>query len=212
MRFINETAHDESCNLAEVRGPFPNWERSIYKDGRPQRNATVTTIAPTGTISIISGCSSGIEPIFALVFDRKGSLDGLVELEVNDYFTEIARREEFWTEELAELVHRNGTLRGLETVPEHWQTVFGTAHDIAPEWHVRMQAAFQRHTDNAVSKTINLPHDASVDDVEKAYRMAYELGCNGITVYRDGSKVGVLHAGTAGQAPAAVVPAAPLDR
>ena len=214
MRCINETAHDESCNLAEVRGPFPNWERSIYKQGRPQRNATVTTIAPTGTISIIAGCSSGIEPIFALVFDRKGSLDGLMKLEVNEYFMEIAKREGFWSEELAEQVQRHGTVRGLEAVPERWQRVFGTAHDIAPEWHVRMQAVFQRHTDNAVSKTINLPHEATVEDVETAYRTAYELGCNGITVYRDGSKMGVLHAGSAGEAApsAAAEPAAPSDR
>jgi ribonucleoside-diphosphate reductase alpha chain len=210
MRCINETAHDESCKLAEVRGPFPNWERSVYKSGRPQRNATVTTIAPTGTISIIAGCSSGIEPIFALVFDRKGSLDGLMELEVNEYFTEIGKREGFWSEELAEQVHSHGTVRGLEAVPRHWQRVFATAHDIVPEWHVRMQAAFQRYTDNAVSKTINLPHEASVDDVEAAYRMSYELGCNGITVYRDGSKMGVLHAGNAGGvAPSSLPTAAP---
>jgi ribonucleoside-diphosphate reductase alpha chain len=218
MRFINETSHEESCNLADVRGPFPNWERSIYKNGRPQRNSTVTTIAPTGTISIIAGCSSGIEPIFALVFDRKGSLDGLMQLEVNEYFTEIAKREGFWTDELAEQVHRRGTVRGLEAVPVHWQGVFGTSHDIAPEWHVRMQAAFQRYTDNAVSKTINLPHDATVDDVETAYRMSYELGCNGITVYRDGSKLGVLHAGnlggtaSAGPAEAAAALTGPSDR
>ncbi len=198
MRLINETAHDESCRLAEARGPFPNWPRSIYKDGRPQRNATVTTIAPTGTISIIAGCSSGVEPIFALVFDRRGSLDGQLKLETNPYFESVAQRDGFWTEELASQVQRNGSVRGVDAVPERWQRVFGTAHDIDPEWHVRMQAIWQKHTDNAVSKTINLPHDATVADVEKAYRLAYELGCNGITVYRDGSKEGVLHVGTAG--------------
>src|SRR5579884_2263474 len=198
MRRINEWAHDESCRLAEERGPFPNWPRSIYKDGRPQRNATVTTIAPTGTISIIAGCSSGIEPLFALVFDRKGSLDGQLSLEVNPAFVEIAQREGFWTEDLARQVHARGTVRGLAGVPEKWQRIFGTAHDIAPDWHVRMQAAFQQHTDNAVSKTINLPHYAVEADVERAYRLAYEAGCMGITVYRDGSKEGVLHAGSGG--------------
>jgi ribonucleoside-diphosphate reductase alpha chain len=198
MRRMNEWAHDESCRLAEERGPFPNWPKSIYKDGRPQRNATTTTIAPTGTISIIAGCSSGVEPLFALVFDRKGSLDGQLSLEVYERFTEIAKREGFWTEDLARQVQAHGTVRGLDAVPEKWQRVFGTAHDIHPDWHVRMQGAFQQHTDNAVSKTINLPHDAVVDDVERAYTLAYEAGCSGITVYRDGSKMGVLHAGSGG--------------
>ncbi len=198
MRFINETGHDESARLAEQRGPFPNWSRSIYKDGRPLRNSTVTTIAPTGTISIIAGCSSGIEPLFALVFDRRGSLDGQLTLEVNPAFDEIAKREGFWTEQLAQQVREHGTVRGLPGVPERWQAVFGTAHDIDPDWHVRMQAAWQKFTDNAVSKTINLRHDATVADVEHAYRLAYETGCNGITVYRDGSKTGVLHVGSAG--------------
>ncbi|HZU07933.1 MAG TPA: adenosylcobalamin-dependent ribonucleoside-diphosphate reductase [Chloroflexota bacterium] len=200
MRRINTWAHDESCLLAEERGPFPNWPKSIYKDGRPQRNATVTTIAPTGTISIIAGCSSGIEPLFALVFDRRGSLDGQLDLEVNPAFIAVAKREGFWTEDLARQVYERGTVRGLAGVPEKWQRVFGTAHDIALEWHVRMQAAFQKHTDNAVSKTINLPHHATVADVARAYRLAYEVGCKGITVYRDGSKEGVLHAGAGGAA------------
>ncbi|HLI26891.1 MAG TPA: LAGLIDADG family homing endonuclease [Chloroflexota bacterium] len=203
MRRINTWAHDESCNLAEERGPFPTWPQSIYRHGRPQRNATVTTIAPTGTISIIAGCSSGIEPLFALVFDRRGSLDGELNLEVNPQFFEIAKREGFWTEDLARRVFERGTVRGLDGVPEKWQRVFGTAHDIAPEWHVRMQAAWQKHVDNAVSKTINLPHDATVEDVARAYRLAYQAGCMGITVYRDGSKEGVLHVGTGGGQPAA---------
>jgi ribonucleoside-diphosphate reductase alpha chain len=196
MAFINRIGHDESQRMAEVRGPFPNWSKSIYRDGPPMRNATVTTIAPTGTISIIAGCSSGIEPLFALVFDRLGSLDGQLSLEVNPTFGEIARREGFWTEELANAVHERGTARGLPGMPDRWQLVFGTAHDIAPSWHVRMQGAWQKHTDNAVSKTINLPHDAGIEDVVAAYRLAYETGCNGITVYRDGSKVGVLHVGS----------------
>lgn len=209
MRFINETGHDESARLAEERGPFPNWPKSIYRSGRPLRNATVTTIAPTGTISIIAGCSSGIEPLFALVFDRRGSLDGQLSLETNQAFERIARREGFWTDELARAVRERGTVRGLDGVPKRWQAVFGTAHDIDPEWHVRMQAAWQAHTDNAVSKTINLRHDATVADVQSAYRLAYAAGCNGITVYRDGSKAGVLHVGAAAaEAPPAEAPAA----
>ncbi|MEA2642281.1 MAG: ribonucleoside-diphosphate reductase alpha chain [Chloroflexota bacterium] len=196
MSFINRIGHDESERLAEVRGPFPNWYRSIYKDGKPLRNSTVTTIAPTGTISIIAGCSSGIEPLFALVFDRRGSLDGQLSLETNPMFGEIARREGFWTDDLARDVRERGTVRELSAVPAKWQQVFATAHDIGLEWHVRMQATWQRSTDNAVSKTINLPHDAVVADVDRAYRLAYETGCNGITVYRDGAKEGVLHVGT----------------
>jgi ribonucleoside-diphosphate reductase alpha chain len=195
MALMSTVGHDESQRLAEVRGPFPNWHKSIYKDGRPLRNSTVTTIAPTGTISIIAGCSSGIEPLFALVFDRRGSLDGQLSLEVNPMFVEIADREGFWTDELARRLNERGTARGLEGVPERWQRVFGTAHDIAPQWHVRMQAIWQRSTDNAVSKTINLPNHATVEDVARAYRMAYETGCKGITVFRDGCKEGVLHVG-----------------
>src|SRR5205823_2785553 len=137
MKFIQDHAADESCRLAEERGPFPNWSRSIYRDGRPRRNATVTTIAPTGTISIIAGCSSGIEPIFALAFDRKGSLDGQLSAEVNDYFVETARRQGFWSDTLGQQVARHGTARGVEAVPTRWQAVFGTAHDIDPEGHVR---------------------------------------------------------------------------
>lgn len=196
MRAINTAAHDQSERLAEVRGPFPNWSQSIYKDGKPMRNATVTTIAPTGTISIIAGCSSGIEPLFALVFDRRGSLDGKLSIETNPRFEEIARREGFWSDDLARQIRAKGTARGVAGIPENWQRVFGTAHDIAPEWHVRMQAVWQKHTDNAVSKTINLAHDAPVEDVARAYRLAYETGCNGITVYRDGCKEGVLHVGS----------------
>ncbi len=203
MQFINRIAHDESERLAEVRGPFPMWSKSIYKGGKALRNSTVTTIAPTGTISIIAGCSSGIEPLFALVFDRRGSLDGQLSLETNPMFEEIARREGFWTEELARQVHERGTVRGIAGVPDKWQGVFGTAHDIDLTWHVRMQAAWQKHTDNAVSKTINLSHTATVDDVANAYRLAYETGCNGITVFRDGSKEGVLHVGSGSASQAA---------
>jgi ribonucleoside-diphosphate reductase alpha chain len=212
MGFINRIGHDESVRLGALRGPFPNWSRSIYKDRETLRNSTVTTIAPTGTISIIAGCSSGIEPLFALVFDRRGSLDGQLSLETNPMFEEVARREGFWTEEMARQVHERGTVRGVPGVPEKWQRVFGTAHDIDPTWHVRMQAAWQKHTDNAVSKTINLSHSATVADVAGAYRLAYETGCNGITVFRDGSKEGVLHvgSGSAQQAEAPTLEPAPI--
>ncbi|MDE2320770.1 MAG: vitamin B12-dependent ribonucleotide reductase [candidate division NC10 bacterium] len=198
MGFIRRIGHDASEKLAEARGPFPRWGRSIYKGKRPLRNSTVTTIAPTGTISIIVGCSSGIEPIFAVAFrhivgDRHLTF-------VNPIFEEIAKRRGFYSEELMRRVAERGTVRGLEGVPEDVQQVFVTAHEIEPAWHVRMQAAFQQQTDNGVSKTINLPNSATPEDIAKAYMMAYELGCLGITVFRDGCKdTQVLHIGTGAQ-------------
>ena len=198
MEFITSIGRDESARLAEERGPFPNWSHSIYGDGRPLRNSTVTTIAPTGTISIISGCSSGIEPLFAAAFSHIVGDRHLTF--VNPHLEQIARSRGFYTPELMDKVAKQGTLRGLAEVPEDVQRVFVTAHEIAPEWHVQMQAAFQQHTDNGVSKTINLPNSATVEDVARAYRLAYELGCLGITVFRDGCKSEqggqVLHVGT----------------
>ncbi len=195
MGFINEVGHDESARLAEERGPFPNWSQSIYADDRPLRNATVTTIAPTGTISIIAGASSGIEPIFALAFSHIVGDRHLTF--INPVFEQIARESGFYSEELMRKVAETGTLHDVEGIPEDLKRVFVTAHEIAPEWHVRMQAAFQAHTDNAVSKTINLPNSATVEDVAEAYLLAYREGCLGITVFRDGCKgVQVLHAGT----------------
>ncbi len=191
MEFINRVGHSESENLAEERGPFPNWYNSIYKDGKPLRNSTVTTIAPTGTISIIADCASGIEPIFALAFlhKAKGSDGKPRNLRfVNPIFERIAKERGFDSDALIEKVMEHGSVQGLEEVPEDVREVFVTAHEIAPEWHVRMQAAFQKYTDNAVSKTINLPNDATLEDVSKAYLLAYETGCNGITVFRDGCK------------------------
>ncbi len=188
MGFVHKTAHAASEALAEERGVFPNWERSIYgRRGLKRRNATLTTIAPTGTLSIIAGCSSGIEPLFALSFVRR-VMDNDRLLEVNPVFERIARERGFYSAELMDRVAREGSIRRMEEIPEDVRRVFVTAHDISPEWHVRMQAAFQKHTDNAVSKTVNLPREASVDDVRRVYDLAFELGCKGVTIYRDGSK------------------------
>jgi ribonucleoside-diphosphate reductase alpha chain len=201
MEFLTTIGRDESARLAEERGPFPNWSRSIYREGRPLRNSTVTTIAPTGTISIIAGCSSGIEPLFAVAYSHIVGDRHLTF--VNPHFEAVARRRGFYSPELMDKVATHGTLHDLPEVPEDVRGVFVTAHEIAPEWHVRMQAAFQRHTDNGVSKTINLPNSATVEDVARAYRAAYDLGCLGITVFRDGCKSAhggqVLHVGTGGR-------------
>ncbi|HSB68817.1 MAG TPA: vitamin B12-dependent ribonucleotide reductase [Candidatus Methylomirabilis sp.] len=202
MEFITMIGRDESARLAEERGPFPNWSRSIYRDGRPVRNSTVTTIAPTGTISIIAGCSSGIEPLFAIAFSHIVGDRHLTF--VNPHFETVAKQRGFYSPELMEKVAKHGTLHGIGEIPEDVRKVFVTAHEIVPEWHVRMQAAFQKHTDNGVSKTINLPNTATVEDVAQAYRLAYDLDCLGITVFRDGCKSAhggqVLHVGTAAEA------------
>jgi ribonucleoside-diphosphate reductase alpha chain len=188
MRFIQENAHEASGNLAEARGIFPNWEQSIYKDrGVKMRNATCTTIAPTGTLSIIAGCSSGIEPLFALSFVRN-VMDNDRLFEVNPYFEEVANERRFFSRELMDEIARSGSIQKIKKIPKDVRKVFVTAHDVSPEWHIRMQAAFQKYTDNAVSKTVNLPHDATPDDVMKVYNLAYELACKGVTIYRDGSK------------------------
>lgn len=189
MGFVAEAADQASEALAAERGPFPNWHRSIYgPDGsnRPFRNATRTTIAPTGTISIIAGCSSGIEPLFALSYHRK-VMEGTILLEVNADFEKAAVEAGIWSARLAEQVAERGSVRGLD-VPQAIQELFATAHDVAPEWHVRHQAAFQAQVDNAVSKTINLPREATRADVRRIFLMARDLGCTGITIYRDGSK------------------------
>ncbi len=205
-RFIEEKGHNESANLAEERGPFPNWSRSIYQDERPLRNSTVTTIAPTGTISIIANCSSGIEPVFALAFSHIVGDRHLTF--VNPIFERMAKARGFYSEELMKAVAERGLARGLSGIPEDIQRIFVTAHEVAPEWHVQMQAAFQKYTDNGVSKTINLPHSATEEDVAKAYLLAYDLGCIGITVFRDGCKADqVLHLGTKKKAEAGAEPA-----
>ncbi len=186
MNFIQEKSHDVSERLAEELGAFPNFSGSIYK--KPIRNATVTTVAPTGTISIIAGCSSGIEPLFAISFVRN-VMEGTKLLEVNPYFEEVSRERGFYSEGLMMKIAKHGTLTGIDEIPDDVKRVFVTAFDVAPEWHVRMQAAFQKQCDNAVSKTINFPNDVDIKDVEKAYMLAYELECKGITVYRYGSKM-----------------------
>jgi ribonucleoside-diphosphate reductase alpha chain len=189
MKFITDEGRKMSEELARERGAFPNFKGSIYdRPGMaPVRNATVTTIAPTGTLSIIAGCSSGIEPLFALTFVRK-VLDGAELLEVNPVFERVAKERGFYSDELMKDIAEHGGCTGIPTVPEDVQRVFVTAHDITPEWHIRMQGAFQKHTDNAVSKTVNFPHSATQKDVEKVYMLAYKLGCKGVTIYRDGSR------------------------
>jgi len=187
MAFLEAESKRMSVELAKERGAFPNFEKSIYKGKRGIRNATTTTIAPTGTISIIAGCSSGIEPLFAIAFKRK-VLDGDELIEVNPLFKERAEKEGFHSPELMKRIAERGSLAEVEGVPEHIKRLFVTAHDITPEWHIKMQAAFQKHTDNAVSKTVNFRHDATRDDIDEVYQLAYELGCKGVTVYRDASR------------------------
>jgi ribonucleoside-diphosphate reductase alpha chain len=189
MSFIQKESKRASIALAEEREVFKNFEKSIYKDRDDfrYRNATTTTIAPTGTLSIIAGCSSGIEPLFGLSFIRNVMDDDEL-MEVNPYFEMIARERGFYSKELMERLAKEGTLKRIEEIPTDIKKVFVTAHDISPEWHIKMQAAFQKYTDNAVSKTVNLPHDATPADVLNIYNLAYELGCKGVTIYRDGSK------------------------
>jgi ribonucleoside-diphosphate reductase alpha chain len=188
MSFIQKQAHQASQSLAQERGKFPNWQYSTWADSnQPMRNATVTTIAPTGTISIIAGTSSGIEPLFAISFVRR-VLGGTELIEVNPLFEQMAKEQGFYSTELMEQIAREGTLNNIEGLPQEIKRVWVCSHDISYEWHVKMQVAFQRHTDNAVSKTINLPHYAPVDDVREAYLGAWRNGLKGITVYRDASR------------------------
>ena len=196
MGWIQHETHAASAALAAQRGPFPAWAGSAYNQPNaggvlgsgPMRNSAPTTIAPTGTISIIAGASSGVEPLFALSYVRN-VMDNTRLVEGYPYFQAVAKSEGFYSPELMEQLAERGTLETID-VPQWVKDVFRTSHDISPEWHVRMQAAFQKHTDNSVSKTINFPKDATVDAVRQAYMMAYDLGCKGITVYRDGSKDG----------------------
>lgn len=188
MKFIQKVSHQASQDLVNDRGVFPNWKHSKWQEEKKEmRNATVTTIAPTGTISIIAGTSSGIEPLFALSYVRR-VMGGEELIEINPLFEQIAREKGFYSEELMQQIHQEGTLENIESVPEEVKKVFISSHQIPYEWHVKMQAAFQKHTDNAVSKTINFPKEATVDEIKSSYLMAWELGLKGITVYRDTSR------------------------
>ena len=185
MKFIQDKTHEASGELAEERGAFPEWKNSIYK--QPMRNSAPVTIAPTGTISIIAGASSGVEPLFALSYVRS-VMDGTRLVETNPYFEAVARQEGFHSAELMERLARTGSLEGMDEAPAWVRDVFRVSRDISPRWHVLMQTAFQAHTDNAVSKTINMPASATREDVGDAYTLAYMTNCKGITIYRDGSK------------------------
>ena len=210
MSFISREAMNASIELAKYRGPFPRWsQESLYKNGEreqagslrsqarsqehsqartlPRRNATVTTVAPTGTISLIANCSSGIEPVYSIAY-RRLSFESEQMRFVHPLFESYAQKHGFYNEDLMKRVAETGSLRDLPGIPAEARRVFVTTHEIAPEWHVRMQAAFQNHIDAAVSKTINFPASAAVQDVKRAYLLAHELGCKGITVYRDGSR------------------------
>ena len=188
MEHITTEARMHSSEMAKTRGKFPNWDRSIYAtEGVAMRNATVTTVAPTGTISIITGCASGIEPYFAISFVRN-VMEGTKLVDVNPLFEKAARERGFYSQELMERVAAASSLREFEEIPEDVRAVFLTAADITPEQHIRMQTAFQKHCDSAVSKTINLANSATREDVQTAYWLAYRLGCKGVTIYRDGSR------------------------
>ena len=186
--FIQNKSHDFSQEMALKRGAFPNFKYSIYKKGNPVRNATTTTIAPTGTIGIIADASGGIEPLFALVYKRANCLDNSEMYMVNPYFEKIAKDLGFYSKELMDKISQKGTIHGMKEIPEKIRRVFVTSHDISPEDHIRMQAAFQKYVDNAVSKTVNFANSATREDVDKAYMLSYKLGCKGVTVYRDGSR------------------------
>ncbi|RJP46389.1 MAG: adenosylcobalamin-dependent ribonucleoside-diphosphate reductase [Armatimonadetes bacterium] len=196
MGFINKEAKIASQELAQVRGVFPAWEGSVYDPKSPHflgepirvRNGAITTIAPTGTTSMLADSTSGIEPLFALSY-AKNTIEGKRLFTTNPIFLKTAQEEGFYSESLLEKIEANhGSTKGLEEVPLKWQEVFVVAHDITPQWHVKIQAAFQKHVDNAISKTINFSNEATVTDVRDAYMLSYELGCKGITIYRDGSR------------------------
>ncbi|MEW6379539.1 MAG: vitamin B12-dependent ribonucleotide reductase [bacterium] len=189
MKHVREEAWNRSRLLARERGAFPNFSASVYgrRGDAAVRNATTTTVAPTGTISIIAGCSSGIEPVFALSFVRN-IMDGTRLLEVNPVFEKKAKERGFFSQELMGQVARLGSIREITEIPEDIRRIFVTALDISSDWHLKIQAAFQKYTDNSVSKTINLPAESTVDEVKKIYLEAYRLGCKGITIYRYGSK------------------------
>lgn len=210
MSFIQQESKTASSRLAERRGNFPRYPGSIFDrpDTPFMRNATTTTVAPTGTISIIAGTSSGIEPIFAVAHVRR-VLDGRTLTELHPLFAESAKEAGVFSDSLAAEIAQTGTIRQISGIPERIRRIFRTSHDISPEWHVRIQAAFQKYTDNAVSKTVNFSESATVEDVERVYRLAYSDGCKGVTIYRYGSRLGqVLSFGAPASEPARIVPRA----
>ncbi|MCK9218319.1 MAG: vitamin B12-dependent ribonucleotide reductase, partial [Firmicutes bacterium] len=200
MKYIDKRSKQASIKLAEIRGTFPAYDISIYAGkGTKLRNATTTTIAPTGTISIIAGVSSGVEPLFAVSFIRN-VMDNDELPEVNPIFERIAKEKGFYSLDLMKKIAKEGTIKHIEEIPEDVRRIFVTSHDIAPIWHIKMQAAFQKYTDNAVSKTVNFKNSATRDDVREVYMLAYKLGCKGVTIYRDGSRDSqVLNIGSVGK-------------
>ena len=214
MDFIQKESRSASKALATERTPFPAYETSVFKKQNlgPYRNATTTTIAPTGTLSIIAGCSSGIEPLFALCFVRQ-VMDGEKLAEANSFFVQALHEAGCHSEKLMQEVVEKGSIQQMEFLPEELRSVFVTAMDIEPQWHLKMQAAFQKHTDNAVSKTVNLPNSSTQEDIYKIYWMAYEEGCKGVTVYRDGCKsVQVLCTGDGKKEEKKAEESRPMDR
>ncbi len=209
MGFVQAEAHEASRHLSASRGPFPNIDRSVFQgdEARNYRNATCTTIAPTGTLSILAACSSGIEPVFALSYVRR-VMDGDELVEVNPLFEAVAKARGFYSPALMARIAEKGSIAHMADIPEDVRRIFVTAHDVSPEWHIRMQGAFQSHTDNAVSKTVNLPRTATVEEVQSIYDMAFDLGCKGVTIYRDGSKENQVL--SVGDGPGTDAPSTPL--
>jgi len=215
MHFIDKKALDFSIALGEQRGAFPNFPESVYgrqNPSAPVRNATRTTIAPTGTLSILAGCSSGVEPMFAISYVRR-VMDNTEMIEVNPIFEKVAQANGFYSEGLLRTIAKAGTIQGLEEIPLKFRQVFETAHDITPQNHIDIQSAFQKYTNNAVSKTINFGHDATVEDVKDAYLLSYERGCKGITIYRDGCRANqVLSTAKTEKKAESLEPAPPIKR
>ena len=188
MKFINDTAHKAGAELADSRGPFPNYNSSIWRNKKTRiRNAAITCVAPTGTISIIADCSAGIEPAYSLVFVRQ-VLQGAKMMQINSVFKKMAQADGFYSKKLERQIFKTGSIQKMTQIPAKVRRVFKCAYDIKPQWHIRMQAAFQKHCDAAVSKTINFPKNATVAAVDNAYKLAYKLGCKGITIYRQHSR------------------------
>jgi len=208
MSIISQESKKASAVLAKKRGNFPAYKESIFDNSSTpyMRNATTTTIAPTGTLSIIAGTSGGIEPIFAVSQERR-VLDGKSLYEMHPLFVKIAKKEKFYNSALASKVASVGSLQHIDKVPDHIKKLFRISHDISPEWHVKIQAVFQKYTDNAVSKTVNFPTDATKEDVEKVYLLAHSHGCKGVTIYRYGSRVRqVLNIGKGKDKPEKILP------